>query len=474
MSAFVKSHDLKFGYQFVRGRSERSAYSTSNYPSGLVARFRSGIADSVQVFNTPYDSVNYFKDNALYFQDKWKAAKKLTLNLGLRLQKSYGWIPEVCQEQTIFIAGRCFNEIQGFPHYLDLTPRFGAIYDLRGDGKTTLKFTANRYNLGIGGGYVDLLNPVTLQSDTRMWRDANLDQIPQLSELGAGTGFNLGTTNRYNPDVKRAYSNELAFEVAHQVLGDVVLTVGVYHRETKNNIGPRNVAVPRESYIPLTVTEVVSGRSITVYNQAPATRGKFDTLWDNSSELDSAFNGVDITFNKRMRNRWMVMGGLSLGKNVGDTYADTNGGTTDLNNPNFTFRHGRTPYDVPMSFKASATYELPYGIGLSGKVQHFTGFPEAPTVLVTSATAALTQVTQLVRADATGSSRLPSVNIADVRLSKVVRTPRNFEIEPALDIFNLMNANPIQSRVVQLGPTFGRATDILRGRLFRLGFYVRF
>ena len=93
MSYFVNNHDLKFGYQFVRGRSERSAYSTSHFPSGFVARYRSGVPDSVQVFNTPYDSVNYFQDNALYLQDKWKVAKRLSLNLGLRLQKSYGWIP---------------------------------------------------------------------------------------------------------------------------------------------------------------------------------------------------------------------------------------------------------------------------------------------------------------------------------------------------------------------------------------------
>ena len=69
---------------------------------------------------------------------------------------------------------------------------------------------------------------------------------------------------------------------------------------------------------------------------------------------------------------------------------------------------------------------------------------------------------------------MPSVRIADVRLSKVVRAVKTFEIEPALDVFNLLNANPIQSRVLQLGPTFGRANDILRGRLFRLGVYVRF
>ncbi len=37
----------------------------------------------------------------------------------------------------------------------------------------------------------------------------------------------------------------------------------------------------------MTVVERNSGREVTVYNQDPATRGKFDVLWDNFSELDT-------------------------------------------------------------------------------------------------------------------------------------------------------------------------------------------
>ena len=119
------------------------------------------------------------------------------------------------------------------------------------------------------------------------------------------------------------------------LLGDLVVSVAYYHRETRRNIGSKNVAVPRDSYIPLQVTEVTSGRQVTVYNQDPALRGKFDTLWDNFSELDTTYNGVDVTFNKRLSHRWMIMGGASFGGNRGDIY-----GTSDRNNPNFTFRRG--------------------------------------------------------------------------------------------------------------------------------------
>jgi hypothetical protein len=469
-SYFFGKHEMKAGYQFVRGMSRRSAYSMSHHPAGLLARYRNDVPDSVLVYNTPYDTVGYFHDNAIYIQNKWTPVRKVTASMGLRLQKSFGWIPPVCQPQTIFIAGQCFDEVKGFPDYLDLSPRFGLVYDLFGDGKTALKVAANRYHLSIGGGFVDRLNPVTLKSETRPWSDRNGDLIPQLDELGAGTGFNLGTTNRYNPDVKRAYSDEVSVEFERQVLGELVLSVGYTHREIKNNVGPRNVAVPTESYIPMVVTERVSGRQVTVYNQDPRTRGAFDVLWDNQPELNSEFNGVDISFNKRLRNRWMLMGGLSFGKNVGDTYSET----SDLNNPNFTFRRSVTEFDVPVSFKLSGIYEMPFGVQLSGKLQHFSGFPEAQTVLVTSQTVALTQVSQSVRVAPPGETRLPSVNMVDVRFSKTLQLKDTMRLEPALDIFNVANSSPIQSRVTQLGPAFGRANEILRGRLFRVGFYLTF
>ena len=52
------------------------------------------------------------------------------------------------------------------------------------------------------------MNPVTIGFETRPWSDRNGDLTPQLDELGPGRGFNLGNTNRYNPNLKRPISNE--------------------------------------------------------------------------------------------------------------------------------------------------------------------------------------------------------------------------------------------------------------------------
>jgi hypothetical protein len=469
LSYSTGSHDIKVGYQYNRQWTFTDSYSTSHYPAGFRAVFRNGVPDSVNAYNTPTVTENYTLDQAVYIQDKWAATKRLTMNIGLRLQHSNGWVPAGCQEQTIFVDARCFDRVEDVPDWLDLAPRFGLVYDIFGDGKTALKLTANRYYLTNGVGHVSRVNPRRLTNDTRTWNDRNGDEIPQLDELGPSTGFNLGTTNRYNPDVKRPYAKEFTIELERQLPLDIVASASFIHRDTRREIGSKNMLVPRESYIPLQVTERNSGQSVTVYNLAPSLRGQFDFLFDNYPELDSDFNGADFTVHKRLTNNWMVLGGLSIGKNIGDIYS-----TADLNNPNNTFRRGLIEFDVPVSFKLSGVYQFPYGFSLSGNFQHFTGFPEEDSVTVGSNTVALTQVTQTVLIAPRGTNRLPNVNAGDFAIKKLFRFPGNVTAEPAMELFNVSNANTVQGRVTTLGPAYQRVTSIMRGRMLRFGVNVKF
>jgi carboxypeptidase family protein len=469
LSYLAGAHNVKVGYQFTRNSVDSHTYGLSDYPAGLRAVFRNGAPDSVNTYNTPTRTNLFTQDQGVYIQDKWKATRKVTLNLGLRLQKTRGWVPALCQEPTIFVSAKCFDKIKDVPNWLDLAPRFGLIYDIFGDGKTALKLAANRYYIGVYTAHPGRVNPISLTNDTRTWTDRNADGLPQLDELGPSSGFNFGSTNRYNPDLKRPYTNEYSVEIERQLLADFVVSLGFFHRENRRNIGSKNLLVPWATYTPLLVTEKNSGQQLTVYNQAPALRGKFDVLFDNFSELDSHFNGVDLTMRKRLSNRWMVMGGLSYGRNVGDVY-----GTSDLNNPNFTFRRGVIGNDVPISAKVAGFYELPYGIFLSANVQHFTGFPELDTVIVSSNTVALTQVSQSVAVAPRGTNRLPSVNMADLGARKTFRLGEQLTAEPTVEVFNVTNTNATQGRTTVLGPAFHRVAAIVRGRMVRFGFYLKF
>ena len=75
-------------------------------------------------------------------------------------------------------------------------------------------------------------------------------------------------------------------------------------------------------------------------------------------------------------------------------------GIADLNNPNSKeFSRGVAGNDVPVSFRLTGLYELPYAVSLSGTYQYQTGFPEENTVSVGNNTVALVQGTQSVMID---------------------------------------------------------------------------
>ncbi|MCC7240415.1 MAG: TonB-dependent receptor [Acidobacteria bacterium] len=470
---YTGRHDLKVGYQYMRSMFGSDVTSTS----GMRAIYRNGLPDSVNTYTTPTSLREFSVEQALYFQDRWTPSRKLTLNMGLRWEAIRGWAPEACQTATLFNPDpRCFPALEDLPNFKNLMPRVSAIYDLTGDGRTALKFSANRYAIPIGVSYVHRVNPFAVANDTRVWTvcasgqttgcDANHDLTPQLGELGPSTGYSLGNKNRYADGIERPVSNEFSAEIQRQ-FGDVVASVGYTYRTKRRDLGFRNVAVPTETYIPLAVTERNSGESVTVFNQDPALRGRIDNLYDNSSELNSDYQGTDVTVNKRMSHRWSLMGGASFGKTTGYLLGD-------LNNPNSQeFARGIIGNDLPWSYRLSGVWEAPFETFVSATASYYKGFPEETTVSVGNNTVLLTQGSQSVMVDPRGTIRFPNVSQVDMSVRKGVRLAGS-RLSARLDVYNLLNRSAITSRITTLGPTYHRASAIQRGRLVKLGLSVDF
>ncbi len=471
---FAGKHDLRLGYQFDYAWNEVINFSSS----GMRAVYRAGVPDSVSTYNTPTDAIPENIDQGLYLQDRWTPARKLTINLGLRLDTDVGWQRASCQPATQFIEKRCFDAIKNVPNWKVVNPRFSAIYDLAGDGKTALKFAANRYIIPVGSGVLDRINPISVASDTRAWTacaagqtsgcDLNGDKLPQINELGPSSGYNFGQLGHYAPGYRWPWAVELSAEIQRQLPGNMVATVGYTRRMKKGNFGSRNLLVPAESYIPLTVTEANSGKTVTVYNQAPALRGLQDILFFNAKELDSTYNGTDITLDKRMSNHWMMTGGVSIGKTIGWI------GNTDLNNPNSKeFARGIVGNDVPFSLRLSGVYDLPLGVSASGTFQHQIGFPETTQVSVGNNTVALTQGSTTLTVAPRGDTRLPDLNQLDMSFRRAFRAGSKV-YQARIDVYNTMNSTTITARTAVLGPSYRFVNGIQRGRLIKLGTSVDF
>ena len=484
VSVFTGRHDITAGYQFRYVGQKGKNISTS----GMRANFTNTVPVSVNTYNVPImddfsGPVQYQvwdRTNAFYVQDKWKPTKKLVIDVGLRFETDFAWLPPSCSATNAFVEARCFSEINGVPDFKTVAPRFSAVYDLKGDGRTALKFAANRYTRPVSLDNGLRVNPAVVASDTRSWTvcaagqssgcDLNGDLRPQMNELGPSNGYNFGVANTWAPDLKPAYSIEYSADVQHQLPGNLVVSGGYTYRIQRDQYGVRNTLVPPSAYTPMTVTEVSSGETVVVYNQSAATRGQFNNVWSNQPELDVDYHGVDLSLNKRMSNGWSMMGGASFGQARGTVI------TGDLNNPNSPdYRVGAFGNDVPWSYRLSGVFDLPWRIASSFTSSYYAGFPELTTVLVNSRTVVLTQSSQSVIVAERGSTRFPNVFQLDVSLRRPI-TQRNssIRVEPRIDFYNLTNEASVQRRVTTLGPAYTRPSDVQRGRLIKFGMSVEF
>ena len=127
------------------------------------------------------------------------------------------------------------------PIWHDIAPRLGVAYDLTGDGRTALKFGANRYMRPMAGSFAKRYNPIRgLATDTRDWFDVDLipgtstrsgisrptdrDDIVQDNEIGRSNNLNFGKTSARSAvdDLKREYNVEYTAAIQTSVVQSAV------------------------------------------------------------------------------------------------------------------------------------------------------------------------------------------------------------------------------------------------------------
>lgn len=484
-------HAFKAGYEFSSSKRAISQWTIS----GLRAVFANGVPTSVNTYpvfltssneDIPTDLPELYRwreqTHSAFVQDRWTPHSKLTLNLGLRFDTSDSWQQPTCRPDTQFVAGQCFDRIDA-PSFRNLAPRFNMVYDLQGDGRTALKLAANRYNQSVSVSMIARLSPTgTIVSDQRQWLDVtrcgqpnvlgcdrNGDLIPQLNELGPSPGYVFpGIRSSYAPDVKHPNATEYTAELQRQLPKDLVASAVYVVRNTDNEIGERNTAVLPGAWIgPLTVTEVVSGQTVQVWNR-PSTASAVEFF--NADSANVSYHGLDLTLNKRLSNRWSLMAGATFGK------ATTGGQIGNRNDPNLTSYFDSDVLvegDRPWSYRLSGVYQLPRDIFFSGTLQAQAGAPERTTVLVTNQTLTLSQGNQAILIAPVGAERYPNLVQLDFNIRKQFSVGK-WRVSPRLEVFNATNQSTIDLWVTQLGPTYQRPANLQRARLVKLEVGVEF
>jgi outer membrane receptor protein involved in Fe transport len=488
-SGWGGDHLFKGGVQFAR-----LYFDDKNVILGdAILQNKNGVPTSIDEYNTPNESISIDKETGFFLQDTWTAANHLTLNLGVRYDHNIGTLPAQSTPGGTYIGPLSISESTPIKQNLFVW-RSGLVYDPVGDGRTALKASYSRYGLQVGIDRVTNVNPFSLVSRSCSWSDPNGDGIPQGSEISncaAFPGLSVHYAGANGPSWP--YSDEITAGIEHQVMNDMRVGAMYYHRTNRNQIGTRNSAVTPDDYTAATVN-IPNGpngpRTGTVYNLKSTAFLGTNNILDNQPYLDTVYNGVDLTANKRFSHRWQMVAGLTFGKNTGGLNQTSGTGSgqsssADLNDPNLlAYSNGIVGNDSPVAFRLSGSYQAPLALTIAGTLVSNSGYPYVSTYSVTRANfpnictancgTPLVRGSQTVFLSARGDERLPSVTLLDLRLSRAFNFGQGRKIVPEIDVFNVTNRYTPTSVSTAVGGTYLQPSGIISPRIIRIGFSLDF
>ncbi|HTI38920.1 MAG TPA: TonB-dependent receptor [Vicinamibacterales bacterium] len=480
------NHDIKGGYQYFRGYARTGADVLEAVDQNLF----NGDGSYIIQYNTPLDSQDTFTGSVLYLQDNVRPADKLTLNLGFRYEHNHGFLPAQSSPAGRFTGPRDFPE-QDLIHWNTGAARIGAVYDVFGTHKFAIKGGYARYYHAIGTGFVDVSNQNGFGGTGYSWNDANHDQHYQLGEEVDQLFVFGGSITSVDPNLKQPHTDEGSFGVEFEAPKQIRVSAMFIGRRGRDLIAVTEIGVPQDStgYAPVTALDpgpdgtagTSDDKQMTVFNQISTAANK--QLETNPSDFTTGFKGLEITVQRRFMNRWQFLTSYSVSKDnlstagvgVGAFSGEEEGAGTSsaFLSPNGKINNTSGPsfFDRTHILKMDGSYEVPrwdMNVAAVVKVQSGTPFGRSLTVDKDINGNAFNQGPITIFAEPRDSRRFPTLKTMDFRVSKIVRVQQQ-RFEVIGDFFNLFNVSTVTNENSNTGPDFGKPTNILGPRAFRIG-----
>jgi hypothetical protein len=523
VSYVTGSHSAKVGYQ---GAFQVASTIRHANPTLLSYNFNRGVPTAFTVRIPEWGTADRTWTQAFFAQDTWTRGR-LTLQGALRYDRAWSYSPaglsgtEVAAPQ-LGLAAISFPRTPSVDAFNDLTPRFGAAYDLFGKGKTALKFSGGRYvGAATNGLAYTRNNPAvrTVSSVSRGWTDdgdkvveCDLAVLTANGECAALTGNSLnfggvsGNITQVNQDTLKGWgardydwqwSMGVQQEVLPRVSADIAYSRRSFHSFTVTDNQARNpsqyeawtINAPSDPRLP-----DGGGYPITIYTPTQAaadTPAQNYITWetDFGPARSSYWQGVDFTLNARVRQGLTLQFGTTTGRKIDDTCATVvkidNPDPRDcrLSPPYQTTIRGLASYTVPRvdvlvstairsqpPLALAATWPVPNSVvvPLLGRV------PPGGTAGGTTSVALLDDDHRLF-----ADNRRTQI---DMRVAKVFRVGKR-RLDVGLDGENLLNTNyptayagtyQFSVNNADQGGTWNNPTAIYTPRYVRLNFTVSF
>jgi len=511
------AHELKFGY----GYRDASVTSVTAWPGGqYVYNYGSGTsgkdgADSGLVAFPRFPLFTYSaKSTDLYAGDTMMFGN-LTLQAGLRYDSQKGSnssgtaaansvAPEILPAISFpAVGGMKWNTI---------SPRLGLTYTVGADRRTLLRASYSRYVDQVTSNTVTPASPGATSYAYYYFNDLNHDNIAQHNEID----FNYGIVNhvgfdpahptvstqftRWASNLKAPRTDEIILGLEREILSNFSVGINGTYRKLSDFIvttgehtqGQSDFYTPADYALHAPVSATLPNgtvASLPYYTLAPGVSAPVFKVLRNRPGYSQAYKGLELDATKRMSNRWMLRGNVTLqdwkqdvgpGSFSDPTIQRTAGGIAGTACPNCngdqvifqstgSGSKGNVYINSKWAYSLTGAYQVPVietsvGLNLNGRQGY-----ALPYVWRVASPGEGNKL--LIVPTTLDEFRNANVTELDLRLAKELRLA-GVGFTLSVDLFNALNANTILQRdVTRLNgfATSDHVTEVLSPRVFRLG-----
>ena len=486
-------HELKYGFSYRNTPVESATIWPGN---GNYVRINPNNDNRDEVrFTRQADSIQ-----DVNFYNGWlgdtMTAGNLTFNVGVRydVQKGNNIGSQAPGNVTIPDLLPGLNGAAG-PieiNWTDWSPRLGATYAVGSDKKLLLKASYAHFVDQLGSGIIGQtaagnLTFVGYNLTNRYVPNSVVtrDQV-DFSRITSSGNYNVAnpgsatSINQIAPGTGAPQTDEFVAGVDYELLPEFVVGMNYTYRKYKDfldvnvpllNSGTGVREATAADFVPAVAASrpggVVSGTlrdgtpfSATLYRLAAGLVYSGGRELRNNSGYDQNYNGIDVNFQKRLSNHWMVRGNfgwqdwkqsVSAGgcmavdpsnQRLANFSASCADGEIVAPRSAGSGNKGNVFLNSAWQFNVGGLYQLPYGFNVGANVYGRQGYPQANTISVNPGDGLGSRLLVINSLD---SIRLDNVYETDLRLEKVLNVGP-LAIALSVDIFNVANSGTVLQR----------------------------
>jgi hypothetical protein len=436
---------------------------------------------------------------------------RMTLNLGLRWdrQNSINNASEIPGNALIpdLLPGISYPGGGTGILWNNISPRVGFTYALDEEFRTIVRGSFARYHGQLQTYQTTYDNPLGSSAYLQYaWDDANGDREVQLPEVDFNDLRTFGgldpnnpgaigeTPDEIDPDYTADTDYEFVLGVDREVMTDFALGVAYTWRRSSNIEWYPFIGVTSADYElgdPVTTNGYTSTPYVLrdgVLDRPDVTGGQ---ILENHDDYRTVYQGIELTLNKRLSNKWMSRVAFSWGdwkeyydaasaiQNPTinrDLYSSAIDGGVGIDGGKVLRRSSGSGngYFTTASWQVniSGLYQLPAGFDFSGNLYARQGYPQPLYHQLNLGV--LDGTRDVLAVNAVDDVRLDTIMNLDLRFAKNFTFGRR-SATVAFELFNALNGNtPLNRYLILDSSNYNRLDEIMAPRIARLVARIRF